>query len=448
MRRRLQVGEKIGDYQILNFLGAGGMGDVYRAVHDKLNRQSAIKVLQGKTDSYAIIKTRFFNEARLQASLLHPNIATLYDFQEIGDELYIFMEFVDGTCLNDLIESRALSVEDSLEIFMSIVEAIAYVHSQGIIHRDIKTQNVKVTPDGTVKLLDFGIAKDEMSQDLTKTGGVIGTPNYLAPEQLKGSPASPATDIWALGVLLYKMLTADVPFNSDTLASLVYQISAAEFQSPEKVNPVVPKSVAQLVNRCLAKDVNHRYQSADELLTDVQKVLRNQYGLVKDSGTRKLISAVDVDRRELEASSFKQKIFIAKVALISAVSVLLLFGIIGIVIRAMSSGSGNTAAANSSNVNQALPNIANDKKATPEKKPSAGAFSDQSKKLVVIIDVTEGKARVLQKGKFLGTTPYELTGNEGEQIELTLEQTGFVDKTVPVEITERKKVNTFSLTAK
>nr|MDQ3041818.1 serine/threonine protein kinase [Acidobacteriota bacterium] len=171
--QRFQTNEMIGDYRVTQFLGAGGMGEVYLGVHAKIGRSAAIKVLNN-TAADASFTTRFLNEARVQSSLQHPNVATLYDFQEIGDQLFIFMEFVDGESLEDLITRRAFTVEDALITFQSICEAIAFIHRHGIIHRDIKSQNIKLTAGGAVKLLDFGIAKDSVSHSMTQTGGVIG----------------------------------------------------------------------------------------------------------------------------------------------------------------------------------------------------------------------------------------------------------------------------------
>ena len=170
---RLNVNDTIGDYRVTGYLGEGGMGVVYRGVHEKLGRPTAIKVL-GASCVDPAFKVRFMNEARLQAGLHHPNVATLYDFRDHGDELVIFMELVDGDCLDDLVGQRAFTIDEALTAFASICDAIAYIHDHGIIHRDIKTQNVKLTSDGVVKLLDFGIAKDAASHGLTQTGGVIG----------------------------------------------------------------------------------------------------------------------------------------------------------------------------------------------------------------------------------------------------------------------------------
>jgi serine/threonine-protein kinase len=276
MQRRLNIGEQLGEYRITQFLGAGGMGEVYRGEHAKLGRSAAIKVLLSTVTDESFTQ-RFFNEARLQANLHHPHIAALYDFQEIGGQLCIFMEYVDGTSLEDVVNARSLAVEDALGIFASIVEAVGFIHSHGIVHRDIKSQNVKLTANGKPKLLDFGIAKDSSAaHGLTQTGGVIGTPHYLAPEQLDGKPATSQADIWALGVLLYEMLTGDMPFQGETLAGLVLQITTAQFAAPETLNPAVSRDVSRIVSRCLKKNLAERYQTTDELLTDVRKVLSGE----------------------------------------------------------------------------------------------------------------------------------------------------------------------------
>ncbi len=269
---RLEINDTIGDYRIDGYLGEGGMGRVYRGVHQKLGRPTAIKVLSSSCED-PNFRVRFMNEARLQAGLHHPNVATLYDFREHGDELVIFMELVDGDCLDHLVDRHTFTIDEALTVFASICDAIAYIHDHGIIHRDIKAQNAKLTAAGVVKLLDFGIAKDAVSHELTQTGGIIGTPNYLSPEQLRGDPASIHSDIWALGVLLYEMVTSQLPFQADTLGALVVQITDGAFTPPDRLNPAVPSSVSRIITRCLKKDPAARFQSARSLGADVRAAL-------------------------------------------------------------------------------------------------------------------------------------------------------------------------------
>ena len=189
------LGLQIADYQLVEFLGAGGMGEVYRAVDTRSNRSVAVKVLH-KTRGNATFVERFRNEARIQADLKHPSIVTLYDFIEYEGRLCMIMEYIDGLSLDARIhQTGRLPVAEALRIFQPIVEALDYTHRKGVIHRDIKPHNVKISQRGEVKLMDFGIAKGKSSPGLTAVGTVIGTPEYLSPEQLRGKLADPRSDV-------------------------------------------------------------------------------------------------------------------------------------------------------------------------------------------------------------------------------------------------------------
>lgn len=264
---------RIGDYRITGLLGQGGMGEVYRALHTKIDRDVAIKLLQPSANAPGF-NERFVNEARLQAKLQHPNIATLYDFLEFQGQPCIIMEFVDGATLHEHISARGmLSAVAALKIFHDIVAAIDYIHSRGIIHRDIKSTNVKIDSGGTVKLLDFGIAVSLQTPSITAKGSVIGTWEYMPAEQLEGAPASPLTDIWALGVLLYEMVTNRLPFRAPTFAELYNLVSAVNYTPPTAFNPALPPDLLAIIDRCLRRNPVERYQSARALLADVQRVL-------------------------------------------------------------------------------------------------------------------------------------------------------------------------------
>jgi serine/threonine-protein kinase len=427
---------------------------VYHGVHAKLGRPAAIKVL-GESTSAASFTTRFFNEARLQASLHHPNIAALYDFQEINNRLCIFMEFVNGESLEDLVVRRAFTVEDALKTFLPVVEAIAFIHQNGILHRDIKSQNIKLTSGGTVKLLDFGIAKDATSHSLTQTGGVIGTPSYLAPEQLEGKSASAQTDVWALGVLLYEMLTGSEPFKADTIGALCMQIKLAKFELPEKVNPAVSREVSQIVVRCMEKHPEERYRTADEILADVQRVLRGEKpqslfsfnrptGFSPKSTPENSASGNSQNRNSdygsLNRNSSSPKKFpYLVVAMSSAAAVLLVFGVVGIGIWAMSNSNPDKPAQNSSTPKPIF---------SSSTKPVAAQTGSNTGLIRMRVHIDEGSAQVFRNGQLVGTTPFELEGEEGETVNVTLKREGFESKDVPVNITTRKKVVTVSLKPK
>jgi serine/threonine-protein kinase len=479
MNKRFQPNEMIGEYRVTNFLGAGGMGEVYQGVHAKLGRPAAIKVLS-ESCSDASFTERFFNEARLQASLHHPNVAALYDFQEIGNRLCIFMELVNGESLEDLVARRAFTVEDAMKTFQPIVEAIAFIHQNGILHRDIKSQNIKLTSGGTVKLLDFGIAKDSTSHSLTQTGGVIGTPSYLAPEQLAGVVASAQTDVWALGVLLYEMLTGVEPFKADTIGALCMQITLAEFEAPEKINPAVPREVSRIVARCLKKNVAERYRTADELLEDVREFLNDEKSQAKTvtafSGLKKSFAfssrnapasstapnassnknqtdttfnkntsdnySLNTDSNGSESylnQTSRKKLPVAMIAVASSVAVILLFSLIGIGVWLMGGSS-----AGDSTASPALKTVVDSKDGKTALVQPAKAATQRR----VRVDVDEGSAQVFRNNQSIGATPFDLEAADGEKIDLTLKRNGFEDKAVQIEVSSRKQVYTFSLKSK
>ncbi len=432
MNRRFQINDQIGDYRVLDFIGQGGMGEVYHALHEKLNRSAAMKVLGSRVGLEESSQARFLNEARLQASLHHPNIAALYDFQAVGDELLIFMEFIDGESLESLIEQRFFSVEESLKVFESIVEAIAFVHANGIIHRDIKAENVKLSANCIPKLLDFGIAKDPQSENLTQVGGVIGTPNYLAPEQLEGRPATVQTDIWSLGILLYKMLTGRVPFQADLFDTLLTQIRRAKFEAPENVNLAIPKAVSEIIKKCLSKDLNQRYQTAEELLQDVKRVLNERYSEGK---------FVDQSR--------KAEVFsVANVSMI-ALPILLFLSLVVVGIWAISGSPSEKAEVKETPVREkAAENLNKNVSIEKKSEPKIAQSSSEKNKKTVRIDAIGGSAEVYRNGQKIGNTPFDLDIAENEVVNLKLRREGFLDYDVPIELTPGKKVYTFSLNPK
>lgn len=266
----LQRNDLIGEYRIFDFLGEGGMGQVYRAVHTRIDRTVAIKILNQTAES--VIVQRFLNEARIQASLRHPGVAALYDFIEDRGRSVIIMEHVDGETVQD-ITSRggAWSAERALPVLRSCAATLAYVHSQGVVHRDLKSANLKITSSGETKLLDFGIATAHMASRLTTAGFVIGTFQSLSPEQACGQPVTAASDIWAFGVLAYEMLTASLPFEGGTQMELFSKIMKASFTPPAVLKPGIPADLGRIIMRCLRKNPADRYPSMDALIAELDE---------------------------------------------------------------------------------------------------------------------------------------------------------------------------------
>lgn len=261
----VRPGQIIGDYRLLDIIGAGGMGEVYRAEHVRLGRTAVVKILK-HLDAGGSAWQRFFNEARIQAELNHPNIAVLYAYYDSGVTPCIIMEYVDGATLGEILGRQGkLSPATALAYFTTIVATVRYIHERGIIHRDIKPNNIKITSRGQVKLLDFGISKASFSQDLTSAGKCIGTDHYLAPEQLTGRPASVASDIWALGALLYEMVTGQKAFEAGTWGELYTAIRTAAYTPPSVFAPELPPDLERVIATCLKKSPAQRYRDAAEL---------------------------------------------------------------------------------------------------------------------------------------------------------------------------------------
>ncbi len=256
----------IGEYRVGELLGAGGMGEVYQATHTHLGRVIAIKVLTGGGSDAATVK-RFYGEANIQASLRHPGVAEYLGFYEYQGRPCILMEYVDGETLLSILERRgAMPANEALKIARAIVAVVAHFHKQGVLHRDIKSSNIKICSDGRVKVLDFGIARLQSTKSLTSTGMVVGTPGMLAPEQVNGQTLSPATDVWQLGVMLYEMLTGRLPFEADNTTELYARIVNAKYAPISVLQPSQPPGFEKIVNRCLQKEPTRRFASGRELL--------------------------------------------------------------------------------------------------------------------------------------------------------------------------------------
>ena len=278
------IGQTFGHYRILERLGAGGMGVVYRAHDEQLDRDVAIKVLPAASFRDPPARARLLREARTASKLNHPHICTIYEVGEADGQAYIAMELVEGQPLSARLAGGALPVEQVLRYGLHLADALAHAHQRGIIHRDLKSANVIITPEGRAKVLDFGLAKrlsgEEVAEATTQTmdsltgpGAVVGTLAYMAPEQLRGQPADARSDIWALGVMLYEMAAGQRPFQGKT----GFELSSAILSQPPPPLPpgpngALPAELGAVIERCLEKEPAQRYQRSDEVRAALEAV--------------------------------------------------------------------------------------------------------------------------------------------------------------------------------
>jgi serine/threonine-protein kinase len=259
------IGSVVGNYKIIDQIGEGGMGSVFKGVDLMLEREVAIKMLRPELARQPNVVERFRTEAVTLAKLNHSNVATLHSFFRQGDDFFMVMEFVRGKTLDDMIRMHgAMQCDRAIELFCMALEGIDHAHKMGIIHRDIKPANMMLTETGSIKVMDFGIARVLGTDRLTKAGHLIGTVEYMSPEQVRGEETDARSDIYSLGILLYEMLTGRVPFNSTSEYELMRcQIEVAP-APPRTHAPHIPLSVEQAIMRSLAKKRDARYQSASE----------------------------------------------------------------------------------------------------------------------------------------------------------------------------------------
>jgi eukaryotic-like serine/threonine-protein kinase len=321
----------LGDrYQLGEMIGTGGMADVYIAQDQRLSRQVAIKILRSDLAKDATFVSRFRKEAKAAAGLNHPGVVAVYDSGE-DPAPYIVMELVSGLTLRDLIhDGERLPLDRALEIGAGILEAVDYSHQRGIVHRDIKPANVMITEKGDVKVMDFGIARamDDLGATLTSTWNVVGTAQYLSPEQALGEIAEAPTDIYSTGCLLYELLTGQPPFTGETPVSIAYQHVSGVLTPARQIQPDLPESVEVMLEVALAKKPADRYKTAREMLDDINTIRSGQ------NISTKAARAPMVTRRNL---------------IISTVSV---FVIGALAVAGLSLGGGSTPS-----LGNALPNV-------------------------------------------------------------------------------------------
>ena len=264
-------GKKLGGrYEIIGRIGGGGMAVVYKAVDSLLHRHVAIKVLSESLSNNSEFIRRFDREAQAAASLSHPNVVNVYDVGRDGYTHYIVMELVDGPTLKQYIQEKGpLPVEEAVQIAIQICDGLAHAHENQIVHRDIKPHNILIGSNGRVKVTDFGIARAATSSTITQTGSVMGSVHYFSPEQARGGVVGEKSDIYSLGIVLYEMLTGELPFDGDSAISIALKHLQEKVTDPREINPNIPENIVRIVMRALEKDPEMRYTSAKAMMQDL-----------------------------------------------------------------------------------------------------------------------------------------------------------------------------------
>lgn len=387
--------KEIGGYRLIEKIGSGGMGDVYKAFNATLNRTAAVKVLHQKDMS-----ERFRNEAYIQSTVSHPNIARLYEYLVTGDTACIIMEYVEGDPLSTYLHKRGrLSSGEAEQIIKQIASSLAYLHSKDILHRDIKPQNFKVQPDGTVTMLDFGIAKNKYTPKLTQQGYMVGTTEYMAPEQFR-QQVEKKSDMWSLGVLAYELLTGHMPFSADTAVTMRYKIEKGDYTKPRVLVPSVSDKLNTVIDKCLQVNPANRISA-----TAVEMLLSDKK---EPAGERISVApSLKINRRT------------GLIAAITVLSIILIWVIVP--------KGGNDEAAE--------PGVDKDNTEQP---------ATELQKLTIDVPNTSNAYIVLGDGT-TEKLPYTFRGKEGENFKFRLEAKGYESKDVDVSITVGRRSYEYNL---
>lgn len=384
--------KEIAGYRLTTRLGSGGMGDVYKAYNAALNRTAAVKILHQKE-----LGDRFRNEAYIQSSVSHPNIARLYEYLVTGETACIIMEYVEGDSLDVHLQKKMkLSDEEASLIIGQIADALAYLHSKDILHRDIKPQNFKVQPNGKVTMLDFGIAKNKYTPKLTQQGYMVGTTDYMAPEQFR-QQVEKKSDIWSLGVMAYELVTGHMPFSADNAIGMRYKIEKGEYTRPRVLVPSISAKLNTIIEKCLQVNTASRIAAAG-----VQMLLNDQK------------PATETARKNLP--SFLRQINF-KIAVIAIAALIMLAAAIVF-------------------LNQ------------PDK-PSTGENDTEQQaheilKLTIDVPNATNAFLVFPDGE-TQKLPFVISGKEGENIQFTLQADGYESKAVELPMTIGRKAYEYNL---
>ncbi len=386
--------EQISYYKIKRKLGEGGMGEVYFAEDERLSRKVALKILPDSIKKDRKTLNRFLQEARLAANLNHPNICTIYEVSDSEETPLLAMELIEGETLAEKIKSDELELFDTLKIASQVADALDEAHVNGVIHRDIKASNIIINKRGQVKVLDFGLAKtistevseDDITRAKTEEGMLVGTVQYMSPEQALGRKLDGRTDLWSLGVLLYEMVCGEVPFKASTHAGVFDEILHKEPTPPSEINKEIPEELEKIILKLLEKDADMRYQTASDLLADLKRLRRNLGESFESSESIGLSSS--------STSGFRRSQIIAKkhnslkIAAYAALVIAVLSGVVFAIYKMMPTGGSDFSFEN----------------AKPTRVTNLGNVSD---------------ATVSKDGKYIA---YIL--DEGEKQSLWLKQTG------------------------
>lgn len=281
-------------YEILEVIGTGGMAVVYKAMCHRLNRYVAVKILRDELANDEEFRKRFQTEAQAVAMLSHPNIVSVYDVSHSDGVEYIVMELIEGVTLMQYMKKKgALGWKEALHFAVQISKALEHAHEKGIVHRDIKPQNIMIIKDGTIKVADFGIAALESAQE-KKSDQTVGSVHYIAPEQARGEQPDPRSDIYSLGVVMYEMLTGKMPYDGDTAEQVAMKHITGHPVPPQELNPDIPEELAAITLKAMNSDINARYQSASELLRDLEDFRKQQAAANLGSGSDEDVEILDV----------------------------------------------------------------------------------------------------------------------------------------------------------
>ena len=395
---------EIAGYRLTTRLGSGGMGDVYKAYNATLNRTAAIKILHQKE-----MGDRFRNEAYIQSSVSHPNIARLYEYLVTGETACIIMEFVEGDPLDVYLHRRGkLSNQETENIVKQIAAALAYLHSKDILHRDIKPQNFKVQPNGIITMLDFGIAKNKYTPKLTQQGYMVGTTEYMAPEQFR-QQVEKKSDIWSLGVLAYELITGHMPFGADNVVTMRFKIEKGDYTKPRILIPAVSHKLNTIIEKSLQVNPLSRISAAGvELLLGDKKTET----VPKNKTTPKSKTTTPT---QLKVSRKTGMIAVA-VVLIIAVAIIMLNGS-----DEKPSGEG-----------------------LPGEKDNTVQQSSEQQKLTIDVPNASNAYIVFPDGS-TEKLPYDIRGKEGENFQFTLKADGYESKKIEVPISVGRKSYQYNL---